>query len=143
MSWAGEGLHRLVLFPATLAAPLLRPRCQAKAGEPQGPLTLAETLGAKWDVCLHLTWENNFRASGLWSDQLRSRDSVSSSDCFGGRGHSLSPWDPEGSGRVREDPEGLLVSFVKYVWMCLLGKDRALSFHPVLKRIPNPTKVEL
>lgn len=143
MSWAGEGLHGLVLFPATLAAPLLRPRCQAEAGEPRGPLTLTETLGAKWDVCSHLTWESNFRASRLWSDQLESRDSVSSSDCFRGRGHSLSPWDPEGLGRVREDPESLLVSFVKCVCMCLFGKERALSFHPVLNWIPNPTKVEL
>ena len=47
VSWAGQGLYGLVLFPATVSAPLLCPRCQAEAGEPQGPLTLTEKLGAK------------------------------------------------------------------------------------------------
>lgn len=130
-------------LPSYHLRPLLHPRCLAEADEPQGPLKLREKLGAKLDICSHLIWERNFRASRLWLDWLVSRDSVCSSYCFRGGGRSQSPRDPEGSGRVLEDLESLLILFIKFVWMSLLGKERAVSFHPILKRTLNPTNVQL
>lgn len=75
------GLYRLVLFPAAISDPLLHPRCLAETGQPQGTRVLREELGAKLDVCSHLIWGRNFRASRLWLGWLVSKDSMCLSHC--------------------------------------------------------------